>query len=145
MHGHLRIWLAFLERKVLNRPLAANEYIFPVFAPNGLVHAHKSINHNLIQKYINEFALGAGILTEYSTHCFRRGGAQYRFMYAPIGEQWPLVIIRWWKGWAEGENVRLIHMLGTDYDTFPEGTAPPLLLPGLSQRTWLGDSPVRRR
>jgi hypothetical protein len=45
---------------------------------------------------------GAGTFT---THCFRRGGAQYRFMYAPIGEHWSLARIRWWGGWAEGEHV----------------------------------------
>ncbi len=86
MRSHLQIWLTFLKHKVLNHPLAADEYIFPAFALNGLIHAHKSIDHSLIQKYINEFALEAGILTEYSTHCFHRGGAQYRFMYASIGE-----------------------------------------------------------
>lgn len=37
--------------------------------------------------------------------CLRRGGSQYRFMYAPIGKRWSLSIIRWWGGWAAGEQV----------------------------------------
>ena len=41
----------------------------------------------------------------FSTHCFRRGGAQYCFVHAPIGEQWPLDWIRWWGGWAKNETV----------------------------------------
>ncbi|KAF8524946.1 hypothetical protein BU17DRAFT_63108 [Hysterangium stoloniferum] len=58
-------------------------------------------------KWIKEFCTGAGIdvtLTHLSTHCFRRGGSQYRFMLASVGKRWTLATIRWWGGWAEGEH-----------------------------------------
>jgi hypothetical protein len=42
---------------------------------------------------------------EYPTHCFCKGGAQYRFMFAPMGEWWTMDHIRWWGGWAEGKKV----------------------------------------
>ncbi|KAJ7934707.1 hypothetical protein B0H13DRAFT_1591441 [Mycena leptocephala] len=60
---------------------------------------------NGFQKWITEFASGADLPRAngtFSTHCFRRGGAQYRFMFAPVGRRWTLRQVRWWDGWAEG-------------------------------------------
>jgi hypothetical protein len=59
---------------------------------------------------ISEMASAAGIphADLFTTHCFRRGGAQYRFMFAPVGRRWTLARIRWWGGWALGEKVRTI-------------------------------------
>ena len=52
-------------------------------------------------------ATNAGIdgAEQYMTHCFRRGGAQYCFMFAPVGQRWTLTRIQWWGGWAQGEHV----------------------------------------
>ncbi|KAJ7938669.1 hypothetical protein B0H13DRAFT_1587449, partial [Mycena leptocephala] len=30
----------------------------------------------------------------FPTHCFRRGGAQYRFMFAPVGRRWTVRLQR---------------------------------------------------
>jgi hypothetical protein len=56
---------------------------------------------------INQMAAAAGIsgAKHFTTHCFRRGGAQYRFQFAPIGQRWTLARIQWWGGWAQGEHV----------------------------------------
>ncbi|KAF8496366.1 hypothetical protein BU17DRAFT_72462, partial [Hysterangium stoloniferum] len=46
------------------------------------------ISHDTIQKWLDEFVEGANIelgTTKLTTHCFVRGGAQYKFMYASIG------------------------------------------------------------
>lgn len=64
------------------------------------------MDHNAVQKLINEFAKNAGVTRHLTTHSFRRGGAQYRFMFCPIGQRWSLEAIRWWGGWAQGEHVR---------------------------------------
>ncbi|KAF9114992.1 hypothetical protein BGX30_006422, partial [Mortierella sp. GBA39] len=37
----------------------------------------------------------------FTTHCFRRGGAQYRFMFAK--EKWSRKAVKWRGGWSEGE------------------------------------------
>jgi hypothetical protein len=63
------------------------------------------MTHDMVQNVITRFASAAGLTKSYTTHCFRRGGAQYRFMYAPIGKRWSLSKIRWWGGWAIGEHV----------------------------------------
>jgi len=55
---------------------------------------------------VSGFSSRAGLVGNFMTHCFRCGArAQYRFMLAPLGERWPLTIIRWWGGWAVGEHV----------------------------------------
>jgi hypothetical protein len=100
-------WLDFYEGSLLNRPLQPNDYIFPTISGNGTVQPHMPMTSAIVQKEINIRATSAGLSGAgcYTTHCFRRGGAQYRFMFAPIGERWTLARIRWWGGWAEGEHV----------------------------------------
>jgi hypothetical protein len=65
------------------------------------------LDHGRFQELLDKFTAGAGIRKRFQTHSFRRGGAQYRFQYAPIGERWSLQKVRWWGGWAEGERVSL--------------------------------------
>ena len=112
MHHHLIVWVEFLERQ-LGRNLEPDEYIFPHIATNGIIHTKKEIVHDTVQNLLAEFTLNAKLQGVYSSHCFRRGGAQYRFMYAPLGKRWSLSRIRWWGGWAEGEHV-CSH--SSDYD-----------------------------
>jgi integrase len=106
-------WLDFYANEVLHRPLEPEDYIFPTISTNGIVHPHQHITSEVVQKEINEFAAAADITGAgyFTTHCFRRGGAQYRFMFAQIGERWTLARIRWWGGWAEGEHVSILLTL----------------------------------
>ncbi|TEB23418.1 hypothetical protein FA13DRAFT_1757041 [Coprinellus micaceus] len=92
LYKHLLIWLDFCEKYLLQRPWHPNDY--PAKIPNG------------------------ELLT---THCFRRGGAQYRFMFAPPGQKWTLSRIRWWGGWALGEKRdTLIRYLLDELYTYEE-------------------------
>ncbi|KAF8510373.1 hypothetical protein BU17DRAFT_55462 [Hysterangium stoloniferum] len=107
MHFHMNIWMNFLKAFVYGRELEPNDFIFPSVTSTGTVQPEVPISHNTIQKWLDEFAEGANIelgTTRLTTHCFRRGGAQYRFMYAPIGKCWSLTTIRWWGGWTQGEH-----------------------------------------
>lgn len=108
----LTIWIRYLETVHYGRPLDPEDYIFPAMGANGIVQPREHISHDTVQSWINEATTGADIRQasgggSFSTHCFRRGGAQYRFMYAPVGERWSLAVVRWWGGWAEGEHVCL--------------------------------------
>ena len=98
-------WLDFYQTILLGRPLQDNEFIFPTIASNGLTYSNKGLDHDVVQKLLNVFAVGAGLQKQFTTHCLCRGGAQYRFQFCPIGERWTLSRIRWWGGWAEGEKV----------------------------------------
>ncbi|KAG3121373.1 hypothetical protein PI124_g5842 [Phytophthora idaei] len=40
----------------------------------------------------------------FTSHCFRRGGAQYRFMFAPEKSRWSLKLVKWCAGWAPSEK-----------------------------------------
>lgn len=80
---------------------------------NGVVYPLEHISHDTVQNWLDEFTTQAGICHSrgsFSTHCFRRGGAQYRFMHAPVGERWALHVVRYWGGWAEGEHVSNIFV-----------------------------------
>ena len=109
LYTHMWNWKEFYETRLLGRKLKPDDYIFPSLGVNGLVaHPHIPASSDIIQKRINEWAAAAGITGagHFTTHCFRCGGAQYRFMFAPMGQRWTLARIRWWGGWAIGEHVR---------------------------------------
>jgi hypothetical protein len=104
MYKHLLTWLPFYEL-CLGRKLEPDDYIFPYIASNGTIHPKREMTLQLCQDLITEFTKNSGLHKSYTTHCFRRGGAQYRFMFAPLGKRWSLSIVRWWGGWATGEHV----------------------------------------
>lgn len=108
MYTHLHVWIKFYEA-LIGRSLEPEDYIFPYVGPNGIIYPRKEMTHEIIQKNLTELTLGAGLTKHYTTHCLRRGGAQYRFMFAPLGLRWSLSIIRWWGGWALGEHVSIIQ------------------------------------
>ncbi|EPQ55680.1 hypothetical protein GLOTRDRAFT_128893 [Gloeophyllum trabeum ATCC 11539] len=105
MYTHLLDWFDFYEL-LLGRALQPEDYAFPFIGTDCKVHPHRAMSSDLVQKELNEFAMLAGVrgAGSFTTHCYRRGGAQYRFMFAPIGERWTLARIRWWGGWAEKEH-----------------------------------------
>ena len=108
LYMHMWNWKEFYETRLLGRKLKPDDYIFPSLGVNGLVaHPHIPVSSDIVQKRINKWAAAAGITGagHFTTHCFRRGGAQYRFMFAPMGQRWTLARIRWWGGWAIGEHV----------------------------------------
>ena len=85
--------------------MAQDDYVFPVVGANGVLQPGSQLGHDTVQKWITEATEGAGIFKNFTTHWFRRGGAQHQFLYAPSGQWWSLDVIQWWGGWAEGEQV----------------------------------------
>ncbi|RXW11796.1 hypothetical protein EST38_g14059 [Candolleomyces aberdarensis] len=108
VYHHLCAWIDFYEMYLLGgEKLHEDDYIFPdINFKNLTVNTDTTSTWQSVDKLVKEMAHAAGLYRweEYSTHCFRRGGAQYRFMFAPIGERWTMDRIRWWGGWAEGEK-----------------------------------------
>ncbi|KAF7334010.1 hypothetical protein MVEN_02306200 [Mycena venus] len=59
-------------------------------------------------------------LVRFTTHCFRRGGAQYRFLWAD--RKWSLKAVKWWGGWSSNENVgTLMRYLLDELMVYEEG------------------------
>ncbi|KAF7793056.1 hypothetical protein EIP86_004161 [Pleurotus ostreatoroseus] len=104
MYYHLRQWRTWLEAVLLRRPMRPEDHLFPTISVNGQVQITVHINLTVVQSWINEAAVGVEITVQYTTHSFRRGGAQYRFMWCPEGQRWSLSRVRWWGGWTEGEH-----------------------------------------
>ncbi|OWY95032.1 hypothetical protein PHMEG_00035079 [Phytophthora megakarya] len=42
------------------------------------------------------------------SHCFRRGGAQYRFMFALGERHWSLKQVKWWVVWEPSEKAEIV-------------------------------------
>jgi len=80
MFTHMRNWIVFLDTYVyINNP-SPDDYLFPSITATGTLHPGSPISHDTIQKWLDEFVDSAGIqlgTTRLTTHCFRRGGAQY--------------------------------------------------------------------
>jgi hypothetical protein len=105
---HMKRWIAFLEDNIYGHPLDPSDFIFPALTSNATVKRDAHISHDVIQEMIHTYAAASGIslgIGKFTTHCFRRGGAQYRFMLAPVGQRWSLSKVRWWGGWAASEEV----------------------------------------
>lgn len=101
----LLLWIKWVEVLHLGRPMAQDDYVFPAVGANGVLQPGSQLGHDTVQKWITEATEGASVFKNFTTHCFRRGGAQHRFLYAPTGQRWSLDVIQWWGGWAEGEQV----------------------------------------
>jgi len=101
----LLLWIKWVEVLHLGRPMAQDDYVFPAVGANGVLQPGSQLGHDTVQKWITEATEGAGVFKNFTTHCFRRGGVQHRFLYAPTGQRWSLDVIQWWGGWAEGEQV----------------------------------------
>ncbi|KAI6000117.1 hypothetical protein F5J12DRAFT_702197, partial [Pisolithus orientalis] len=113
----LPLWVHWLEHVHYQQPLDPDDNIFPAMGANGVVQPREPISHDAVQQWINEAMTGTGIQGSFSTHCFQWGGAQYRFMLAPVGEHWSLKKVHWWGGWAEGEhhNTLIRYLLDEHY------------------------------
>lgn len=111
----MKRWISCLE-SIYGESLKPDDYLFPTLGQNGTLQRGLPITHDTIQSWISEFAHLSGIslgVGQFTTHCFRRGGAQYRFMYTPPGKRWTLAVVRWWGGWAKGEHVSFKFLLET--------------------------------
>lgn len=104
MYTHLQEWLEFY-RSQTGRDFKPTDKLFPYIAPNGQLEPGKEMAYNHFAKIMKRWTEGAGLRKTYTTHSFRRGGAQYRFMFAPFHRRWTLHRVRWWGGWAIGESV----------------------------------------
>ncbi|KIJ48361.1 hypothetical protein M422DRAFT_81339, partial [Sphaerobolus stellatus SS14] len=108
MYTHIRVWFTYLATFVYRNNLQPEDFLFPSVSASGILHPGAPISHDTVQKWLNEFVKGSRIQLnglKLTTHCFRRGGAQHRFMRAPVGQRWALREVRWWGGWADGEDV----------------------------------------
>ncbi|CAA7261015.1 unnamed protein product [Cyclocybe aegerita] len=140
MNFHLMRWKNLLER-LYGSKLEDEDCLFPYISPNGVIHIRRQTSYDMLQASLTKFCNGAGVSKRYTTHSFHRGGAQYQFMFAPIGQWWTLNRIHWWGGWAVGEHVdTLIKYLVDSLQSYENGHGDALHpIPIEKDITLLGD------
>ncbi|KAF9120917.1 hypothetical protein BGW39_010989 [Mortierella sp. 14UC] len=104
----LRAWLQWMERG--GRKLHPEDYVFPALDAQGRIKFQEALSPTRVQGWLDLLTNQTGLLARrngrFTTHCFRRGGAQFRFMFAK--EKWSLKAVKWWGGWSEGEGTGTI-------------------------------------
>ena len=91
---------------------------------NSVMQLHEPFSHNTVQKWIDEAISDVAIQGSFLTHCFQQGGAKYQFMFALVGQRWPLARVHWWGGWAKQEHVGhflppFLYKAQTEHPVFP--------------------------
>lgn len=108
---HLGQWLDHLQL-LLQRPLADHDYIFPAVASTGQLKFGEATSRSGFENLMDDIIQRSGVMNgrngKFTTHCFRRGGAQYRFMWA--ARKWSLKAVKWWGGWSSNERVSAIEI-----------------------------------
>lgn len=109
-YHHLLNWKNWYEQKLMKgSTILSSHPIFPqISLATDLISPTAMMSTENVQKMIDVFTEGAGLCrggARYTTHTFRRGGAQHYFMYCKPGDRMSLGVVRWWGGWADTEKV----------------------------------------
>ncbi|KAJ7227574.1 hypothetical protein C8J57DRAFT_1535024 [Mycena rebaudengoi] len=84
-YTHISTWKAHLV-SILKRPLTGDDFVFPAIASTGQLKFGEATSRTGFETLLDEIVEKSNIMLgrngKFTTHCFRRGGAQYRFMWA---------------------------------------------------------------
>ncbi|KAF1328136.1 hypothetical protein FI667_g7079, partial [Globisporangium splendens] len=141
---HLRAWYVHVEEE-LGHQWRDDDPVFPalkgiprqVEAPTTTVKWGSEMNDNTFTDILGYLFEASGITKDvfgskirYTAHCFRRGGAQYRFMFAPENQRWSLKMIKWWAAWSRNERTEtLLKYLLDDIMDREEGELSDVFAP----------------
>ena len=135
-YEHLKNWMDYMSRPVKDgghgTPIGPNSHVFPRITPSthatdgkvilkggitfSTVNAttgsvvENQMDSTAVSKLLENISVQSGVAREngrYTTHAFRRGGAQYRFDFSKSNGnplRWTLGQVKWWGGWAHGES-----------------------------------------
>jgi hypothetical protein len=106
----LESWLEFHERAI-GHQLRPEYLLFPKLGNNNKISIGVQMPQPNYNTLLGIVSTGANLIGDrsgsYTLHCFRRGGAQHRFIRMK-GNRWSLTAVRWWGGWTKGENMNTI-------------------------------------
>ncbi|KAJ7859386.1 hypothetical protein B0H13DRAFT_2570585 [Mycena leptocephala] len=122
-YTHVATWKAHME-SLLGRPLSGTDYVFPALASTGQIKFGEPTSRSAFETLLDDVVERSNVLHgrngKFTTHCFRRGGAQYRFLWAE--RKWSLKAVKWWGGWSSNENVgTLMRYLLDELMAYEEG------------------------
>ncbi|KAK3827176.1 MAG: hypothetical protein JOS17DRAFT_791951 [Linnemannia elongata] len=121
-YSKLTEWLDWMEAQ--GHQLQPDDFVFPALDAKGRIKYHEALSQPRIQGWLDQLTNQPGLLARrngrFTTHCFRRGGAQFRFMFAK--EKWSLKAVKWWSGWSEGEGTgTIMRYLLDEYSRYEVG------------------------
>ncbi|KAK5820671.1 hypothetical protein F5H01DRAFT_404160 [Linnemannia elongata] len=121
-YNKLLEWLDWMEAQ--GRQLQPDDFVFPALDAKGRIKYQEALSQPRIQGWLDQLTNQSGLLARrngrFTTHCFRRGGAQFRFMFAK--EKWSLKAVKWWGGWSEGEGTgTIMRYLLDEYTRYEMG------------------------
>ncbi|KAI0037942.1 DNA breaking-rejoining enzyme, partial [Auriscalpium vulgare] len=123
VYPSMREWITHLQDK-MQRPLQPEDYVFPALASTDLLKFGEPMSRTGIENILDRLTDASGVMEgrtgKFTTHCFRRGGAQYRFMFAE--HKWSMKAVKWWGGWSAGDDVgTVMRYLLDELSAYEEG------------------------
>lgn len=114
-YRHLKNWVS-MYKDLLGRPLLPSDPLFPrcdeqvrqIYFGDSMVQATfmKTVNSAVSACGILPLNAAGEELGKFTAHCFRRGGAQHRFVTGK--SRWPLDVVKWWGGWGTSDDMNTI-------------------------------------
>lgn len=106
---HVNNWVEHMQ-SCCGRALTDEDYLFPPISSTSagdIIKFGHAMSYNGVDTLLQKIVEGSGVLKgrsgKFTTHCFRRGAAQWFFMF--VNPRWPLKAVKWWGGWAPNEKV----------------------------------------
>ncbi|KAF8325745.1 hypothetical protein F5887DRAFT_1085118 [Amanita rubescens] len=135
-YTHLLNWVSY-QQGLIARSLGVGDLVFPAIASTGQIKFGVPTSRSGFETIMDDIVKKSGVMQgrngKFTTHCFRRGGAQYRFMYAP--KKWSLKAVKWWGGWSSGDNVNTImRYLLEELTAYEEGFSDIMMDDRASER-----------
>ncbi|KAJ7764053.1 hypothetical protein DFH07DRAFT_738600, partial [Mycena maculata] len=94
-------------------------FVFPAIASTGQLKIGECTSRSGFESFLDDVVERSGVMKgrngQLTTHCFGRGGARYRFLWAE--RKLSLKAVKWWGGWSSNENVSLVSY-------FPQPSLP---------------------
>ncbi|KAJ7121155.1 hypothetical protein C8R44DRAFT_736834 [Mycena epipterygia] len=124
-YTHVGTWKTHME-KILGRPLAESDFVFPAIASTGQLKFEECTSRTafktLLDEVVDKLNVMQGHNGKFMTHCFCRGRAQYRFLWADRKWTRSLKAVKWGGGWSSNENVgTVMHYLLGEWMAYEEG------------------------
>ncbi|KAG6836524.1 hypothetical protein H0H93_007133 [Arthromyces matolae] len=102
VYKHMKQYVELLQ--AYHGSFDKNDYVF-CSVRKHTVYKKTRTAYTTMLDFVRKFTTSAGLEADYTTHCFRRGGAAWRFIHAPPEFLWGLIRCQIWGGWRQGEQI----------------------------------------
>jgi hypothetical protein len=145
----LNNWIRYIVDE-LGLGLSDSAFIFPMIESDGTINPGRPMSYTAVSTALKKWCEYSGLTKKlpknldvvWSTHAFRRGAAQHRFMYAT--ERWSLTRLKQWGGWSNKDHndvvIKYVMEEVWDFENY-FGDALSPVKEHFRGNTFMGDSP----